>query len=146
MRLNILCFVIGVWLLQQQQDLPPLVWALVLAMPAAAWFLPSDRGRALRVMREVALKAGFLAAGFFWAAAFAAWRIGDALPREWEGRDVELVGVVADLPRSNEASVRFEFDIERVLTAGAAVPRHLVLSWFRERGMDAPPRLRAGER
>jgi len=145
-RLNILCFVIGAWLLQQQPALPPLAWAWALAVPAAAWFLPLDRGRALRLARDAMLKAGFLAAGFFWAAAFAGWRLGDALPPEWEGRDVELVGVVADLPRSNEASTRFEFDVERVLTAGAVVPRHVVLSWFRERGMDARPALRAGER
>jgi competence protein ComEC len=146
MRLDILCFVAGAWLLQQQAALPPLAWGWALALPAAAWFLPSDRGRVFRFAREAALKAGFLAAGFLWAAALAAARLADALPPEWEGRDVELVGVVADLPRANEASTRFGFDVERVLTPGAVVPRHLVLSWFRERGMDAPPAVRAGER
>ncbi len=146
MQLNILCFVIGAWLLQQQPALPPLAWAWALALPAAAWFLPSNRGRALWFTRQAALKAGFLAAGFLWAAAFAAWRLADALSPEWEGRDVELIGVVADLQRTNEASSRFEFDVEQVLTAGAVVPRHVVLSWFRERGMDAPPSVRAGER
>ncbi|HEX6827419.1 MAG TPA: DNA internalization-related competence protein ComEC/Rec2, partial [Burkholderiales bacterium] len=146
MQFNILCFVIGAWLLQQQPALPPLHWAWALAVPAAAWFLPAERGRALRFVRQALLKAGFLAAGFLWAAGFAAWRLGDALPSVWEGRDVELVGVVADLPRSNETGTRFEFDVERVLTADAVVPEHVVLSWFRERGADAPPALRAGER
>jgi competence protein ComEC len=146
MRLNILCFVIGAWLLQQQPALPPLAWAWVLALPAAAWFLPSDSGRALGFLRRGLLAAGFLAAGLFWAASLAAWRLSDALPAEWEGRDVELEGVVADLPRANETSTRFEFDPERVLTPGAVVPRHVALSWFRERDMETAPVVRAGER
>lgn len=146
MRLDILCFVIGAWLLQQQPVLPPFAWTWALTLPAAAWFLPSDRGHALRALRRAMLGAGFLAAGFFWAAWLAAWRLGDALPVEWEGRDVELAGVVAELPRSNVASSRFEFDVERVVTAEATVPGRVVLSWFRERGMDAPPAVRAGER
>jgi competence protein ComEC len=145
-QLKILCFVIGVWLLQQQPALPSLAWAGVLALPATAWLLPSDRGRALRFLREAALNAGLVAAGFLWAAALAAWRLADSLPPEWEGRDVELVGVVSELPRSNETSTRFDFDVEQVLTPAAVVPGHVVLSWFKERGAESPPRLRAGER
>lgn len=146
MRLNILCFVIGAWLLQQQPVLPPLAWAWVLALPAASWFLPLDRRRALGFLRRGLLGAGFLAAGFLWAAWLADGRLADALPLEWEGRDLEIVGVVADLPRSNAASTRLEFDVEQVLSPGARVPRHVALSWFRERGMEAAPAVRAGER
>lgn len=147
MRLNIVCFVLGVWLLQQQPELPPWGWAWGLVpLAAAAWLIPSDRGRWLWFGRQCAGKGAFLLAGFLWAAAFAAWRLADALPVEWEKRDVEIVGVVADLPRSDEASTRFEFDVERVLTPDASVPGHIVLSWFRERGGEAVPRVRAGER
>lgn len=147
MRLNIVCFVLGVWLLQQQPELPSLAWAWVLVpLAGAAWFIPSDRGRGLWFVRESAWKGGFLLAGFLWAAGFAAWRLGDALPMEWERRDVEVVGVVADLPRSNEASTRFEFNIERVLTPDAPVPGRIVLSWFRDPGGEAVPQVRAGER
>ena len=42
---------------------------------------------------------------------FAAWRadirLADALPAEWEGRDVVLRGVVASLPQDFERGVRF---------------------------------------
>ncbi len=147
MRLNIVCFVLGVWLLQRQPELPTLAWAWgLIPLAGAAWFIPSDRGRTLWFLREITWKGGFLLAGFLWAAALAAWRLAEALPPEWEQRDVEIVGVVADLPRSHEASTRFEFDVERVVAPEAPVPGHIVLSWFRERGEEAIPAVRAGER
>lgn len=147
MRLNIVCFVFGVWLLQQQPELPPLAWAWGLVpLAGAAWFIPSDRGRWLWFVREIAWKSGFLLAGFLWAMAFAAWRLAGALPVAWEKRDVEILGVVADLPRSDKASTRFEFDVERVLTPEAPVPGHIMVSWFRERSGEEVPEVRAGER
>ena len=60
----------------------------------------------------------------------AAWlahiRMADALPGDWEGRDITLTGVVATLPQSYERSVRFEFDVEQVRTPEAQVPRRIV--------------------
>jgi hypothetical protein len=41
----------------------------------------------------------------------------------WEGRDVQVVGVVAALPHGFEGGERFEFDVESVETAGARLPR-----------------------
>ncbi|HXF67654.1 MAG TPA: DNA internalization-related competence protein ComEC/Rec2, partial [Burkholderiales bacterium] len=76
--------------------------------------------------------------------------LADALPPEWEGRDIGLVGVVAGLPQDYGRGVRFEFEVERVLTAGARTPRRIVLSWWGSPArQDRPasyPVLRAGER
>ncbi len=150
MRLNIVCFVAGVWLLQQQASVPALgwVWAPAAVGLAAGFFRP---GREVpRVMREVLVKAACFALGFAWAAWCAQARLADYLPVEWEGRDIGIVGVVASLPQANERGVRFEFDVERVLAPGARVPGHIVLTWWgspAHEGRPATfPALSAGER
>ena len=124
MLLNILLFAFGVWLLQQQAQLPPLVWAAVLPMLA----LPAWLARG--TVRRLLVGALCVAAGFAWAALLAQVRLADQLPAEWEGRDIQLVGVIGSLPQPYERSVRFEFDVERVLTQGAQVPGRIVLTWW----------------
>lgn len=63
-------------------------------------------------------------------------RLDDALPEQWAGRDVEVIGRVVDLPRSGERSVRLEWVTEAVLTPGARVPERVLLnSW-----LPRPPR------
>jgi competence protein ComEC len=146
MRLNVISFALGVWLLQQQPQLPPLVWALVLAPLALAW-------RWLRPRRApaAALLAGamFAAAGFFYAAARAEWRLAERLPAQWEGVDLSVSGVVAGLPQPFEGGVRFDFDLEQVERAGARLPGRVALAWYNgaSRGQfrETVP-VRAGER
>ena len=129
----ILAFAIGAILLQQQAELPELLWAGTLLPLAISIFLlfryqitlPVVIGRTLPVIL-------FLAGGFFWAAAFAQWRLADALPHEWEGRDIQLVGVVAELPQASESGVRFAFDVEQVLTRDAVVPERIPSSGIRK--------------
>jgi len=152
MRTGILAFVLGAWLLQQQAVLPTMLWAMALLPLLWAWRLPLGRGFALTLTRELLLKTLFLGAGFFWAAALAHGRLADALPTAWEGKDIQLIGVVAALPQENERGTRFEFDVERVLTPGAVVPRHVQLSWYAFGYRDSetpgarPSRVHAGER
>lgn len=148
-RLLIISFVLGVAWLQQQASLP--------AATAALW-LPVFAGAALfslprlpRLGLAFALATAFLA-GFHYAGWRAQLRLADALPSAWEGRDIRVVGVVADLPQFTERGLRFPFDVEEVLTPGAQVPRRIQLFWFRH-AEDAdegahlnPARLRAGER
>src|SRR5690242_13914391 len=82
-----LAWAAGAALLQLQAALPPLALAwIVLALAAAAL-----RWKMLRVPAA-------LAAGFFWAAACAEWRMSDWLSAELEGRDIAVVGVVSGLP------------------------------------------------
>src|SRR5512134_1953085 len=150
MRLSILCFVAGVWWLQQQPALPDAAWGWAVAALglAAAALRPADA--AWRLARTALVNAGCLALGFSWAAWYAQLRLADALPAEWEGRDIALVGVVATLPQAHERGARFEFDVERVLTPGAQVPERIVLSWWGSPALEGEPagypELGAGER
>ncbi len=147
---HIIAFVAGVWWLQQQPALPPLVWAGLLPVLVVAALLLRGRPAWRRYTRTALTLALCAGAGFFWAAALAQWRLADALPADTEGRDITVIGVVASLPQSYDRRVRFEFDIEQVLTAGAIAPARVVLSWWGEsrRGgaADVSPRVSAGER
>lgn len=145
MRVIIALFAVGVWLLQRQAGLPDMnyAWLVVLAAPCVA-LLYRARSKRLRAAAWMLLGLPAVAAGFFWAAALAHMRIADALPAEWEGRDIELIGVVASLPQPHERSVRFDFDVEEVLTAGARVPERVALSWWGRAG--ELPDVHAGER
>ena len=149
MRLNVLSFVAGVWWLQQQAALPETGWAWAIAAGVAAVAARPEKA-ALRLARGVLVKMACFALGLAWAGWCAQQRLADALPPEWEGRDIAVVGVVAGLPQMYDRGVRFEFDVERVVTPGARVPRHIVLSWWgsparEERPATFPP-LEPGER
>src|SRR5574341_1074848 len=150
MRLGILCFVAGAWWLQQQPALPDTAsaWAMGALGLAAAVIRPASA--AGRLARGALVNAGCLALGFSWAAWCAQQRLADALPAVWEGRDIAIIGMVAALPQAYERGVRFEFDVERVLTPGAQVPARIVLSWWGSPARDdlpaGFPALSAGER
>ena len=151
MRLNILSFALGVCLLQQQPQLPPLVWALLLLPFLLLWWrlgprAADGRGGMVAVLLANAVFAG---AGFFYAAAWAQWRLADRLAPQWEGVDLRVTGVVAGLPQALERGVRFDFDVEQVEPAEARLPRRISLSWYnggtREEFQDVAF-IRAGER
>ena len=116
--------------------------------------LPQSQAHFFSSWQGSVLTAIFLSVGFFWAAAFAQWRSSDVLAYEWEGRDIQLVGVVAELPQVNERSLRFAFDVEQVYTEGAIVPKRISLAWYGDRGKDTEteprqinlPHVNAGER
>lgn len=157
MRFFVLAFVAGIIWLQQQPKLPGWPSALVLLsvlLAVGAWWR-------IGVRRSRILATGFVlfaafTMGFYWAAWRADLRLVNELPVAWEGRDIQVVGVVAALPQFTERGVRFEFDVEQVVTPHARVPPHIQLVWF-TRAADAeaydsegahlnPSRLRAGER
>jgi competence protein ComEC len=149
-RLNILFFAFGAWLLQRQAALPEFRWAFLLGAALVLPVLSHLPGICARIGREILLQALCLGFGFFWAAALAQNRLADKLPAAWEGRDIQVVGAIASMPQSYERSVRFGFDVERVLTAGATVPRHIALSWWGTAADDPKlstlPELHPGER
>ncbi len=126
MRLNILAFAAGLIVLQMQPELPPAgLWALaggLLALPAMRW-KGAWPGRLLGVLACLAL-------GFAWAGWRADIRLADALGADWEGRDVEVIGVIATLPQDFSQGSRFEFAVEKRLTATAVVPERIMLSWY----------------
>lgn len=127
-------------------------------LPSPAWWVTAvallGAGYALqRRTRAVRAGAWLLAAAFGCGFGYAAWRaevrLADALPPEWEGQDIAIVGVVDDLPRGGDRMRRFAFRVEQVATEGARVPRRLSLAWHAGLHENVPeelPVVRAGER
>lgn len=148
MQFAIFVFAAGVWAGQYQAQLPSHAWLIalsggltVISAVAFQWY-KSDVACA-NLFRALILALA-LVAGFVWSSARAVWRLADELPRAVEMRDVELTGVVAELPEPGGQGVRFVFQVEN---ASAAVPERVLLSWYAaERGDGAVPSLRPGER
>ena len=154
MRCLLLAFALGVLALQQQAELPhvsTLGWAAVALGVALAAALTGRRIRqraAGQCLSLAALAVAVTIGGFHYAAWRAHERLADALPTAWEGRDVEVIGVVDALPQPTERGPRFAFAVERVATAGARVPSRISLGWYAAGRDDAaaPPEVHAGER
>ncbi|HEY8119144.1 MAG TPA: DNA internalization-related competence protein ComEC/Rec2 [Methylophilaceae bacterium] len=130
MTLLALLFVGGAWVLQQMPFLPSFYWLLPCIIPAGFAFYGSRHGHVYLVIQHASLIVLAFATGLFWAAISAQIRLSDALPPEWEGQDIQLVGVVASMPEPQERGERFEFDVEQIITKGAVVPRHISLAQY----------------
>jgi competence protein ComEC len=113
----LVAFAAGVLLAQFQQALPPAAW--LLALPASV---------ALAAWKRALLVPCALAAGCLWATGFGHVRLADRLSPALEGRDLEVVGVVASLPAAMDRGVRFEFEVE---SAAVKLPRKVLISWYR---------------
>lgn len=134
-------FTFGVWLMQQQATLPPLSRAWLLAGFVLALTIPA-RMRIIRTLLMVAFACGI---GFFHTAWQAEQRLSVNLPYEWQGRDIEVTGVVAQLPHITERGQRVAFNVEKTLTGHVQVPEHIYLSTYSDL-RNPPPALHAGER
>jgi competence protein ComEC len=131
MPIVVLGFVVGVWLLQQQSSLPSFSWALVPICLLLACCL-----KLYQLPRPLKLTAIFLMVslfGFSYAAGFATLRLNDALPSIWEQKDIEIEGVVADMPEVDARSERFIFHVEQVITPQAQVPKQIKLNYYEKR-------------
>ena len=137
-------FVFGVWLLQQQATLPDIQPAYCLIIVFPALWIPS-RIIWLRIFRAALLLIFALGSGFFYAAWVAQHRLTDELSPDWQGRDISLTGVVAEMPRQHERGLSLILDVEKVNTPDAHVPRHIMLSTYLDKKY-APLELHAGER
>ena len=131
MLLNVALFVLGAAWLQRQPELPSVLWLYPFAAAVLAWaLLPSAGGPWRLLLRRAGTSSLWLAGGFLWAALVAHIKLADYLPPEWEGRDVSVRGVIADLPQTTDRGARFEFDVEQVSTPLARVPRHITIFWY----------------
>ncbi|MDX8378823.1 MAG: DNA internalization-related competence protein ComEC/Rec2, partial [Gallionella sp.] len=143
MVLFTLCFTLGVWLMQQQAALPNFSPAWLLTGLLALLIL----GRILtqRVFHTLLIAIFAGAAGFYGSAWQAEQRLSSSLPYDWQKRDIQIIGVVANLPHLTERGLRFAFDVEKTLTKSVQVPQHLYLStYFNPRSKALT--LHAGER
>lgn len=136
MRLFVIAFACGIWLLQRQATLPSAHWLLATSVGIAASFaiLATRRTESTTVAQKCGQR--FLitliaaGAGLLWATGLAQLRLNENLPTAHEGVDIEVTGVVAGLPQALERGVRFEFDVE---ASNLAVPPHISLAWYRSR-------------
>ncbi len=132
MRSAIFGFVLGVFWLQNQADLPsPLQLGLIVG--GAAWCGVLIRFAAHPYLKSLLLAACGGALGFAWAALLAQQALSTQLPAVWEGRDVTVIGTIDSLPHQLEQGVRFNFAVERVLPqddVAPSIPSRLALSWY----------------
>jgi len=84
MRVNIIVFALGVWLLQQQAQLPSLLHLTPICITVAALF-GLNKWLKTHASRAFSAIACFLI-GFAWAAAFGHARLADRLDRQMGGR------------------------------------------------------------
>ena len=167
MRANILAFAMGVGLLQTWGSLPPFVLVVAMLFGASAWLIWAALRRqpAPLAWRSISVLACAVL-GLAWAALLAEQRLQERLPAEWEGRDLQLVGVVAGLPQDFASGERFAFVVESVEAVEAVdsldspqarVPPRIMLSWHHGQRADeryealtavppAVPSTRPGER
>jgi competence protein ComEC len=146
MRIQLIAFCLGVWFLQLQAVLPSLHW--VWGLPPLAlvlYFWPQSQGLG-EGLRRVGVALLCAALGFAWAAWRAESRLAERLPDAWQGQDIELVGVVTDLPDTRAGGVRFVLDVEQVLTPGAPALGRVQLARYAARGTAQPEPIHAGER
>lgn len=100
MSLAALAFLAGILLVQQLAVLPSLWWACAALPPVVlAWWRPAW------------LVLAFFILGLAWATLRAGLILDDALAPELEGRDLTVVGFVADIPQVTEYGHRFLLDI-----------------------------------
>ncbi len=138
--------VAGAWLLQQQSVLPDFAGAAALVPLGALWMLFARRTAAAgQALAHGSAIVACAVAGFFWAAAVGSWTIADELPEIWEGRDVEISGVIAEMVQPSARGVRFRLDVERVYTLNARIPSRISVMWY-PREQEALPDLQAGQR
>ncbi|TXH74091.1 DNA internalization-related competence protein ComEC/Rec2 [Thiobacillus sp.] len=146
MRITLIAFCFGVWLLQQQAVLPSARWLWLLPLLSAALWLPRFSREVPETLRRLAVVLLGVALGFAWAAWRADLRLADRLPDSWQGVDLVVVGVVNDLPQVDTRGERFVLDVERTLTPHGPVLHRIQLARYWPREGARNPTVKAGER
>ena len=146
MRITLIAFCFGVWLLQQQAALPSARWFWVLPLLSAVLWLPRLSQPIAETLRRLAVTLLAIALGFAWAGWRADLRLGDRLPDHWQGVNITLVGVVSDLPQLDARGERFVLNVERTLTPDAPALHRIQLARYWPRNGPRSPTVRAGER
>lgn len=142
MRGAAIAFAAGVLILQVQAELPAPGFLMWLFVAGAVLAGGSCRWPAMRLPAILLLAC-------VWSGILAWHRLSEALPPSSEGRDIQLVGVVASVPQEFERGWRFDFIVESSILA---VPARVSLAWYRGRhwqeddDVHSAPPLRAGQR
>ncbi len=159
-RAFVLGLILGTLTLQTRALLPltpawePIVAALLLVLSALATMRLHEKiGRRaiLTVVVAILWFGGGVLVGWGYAQHRAEIRLAEELPRVWEGRDIEVIAVVNKLPTITERGIRFQVEVEQVVTATAVVPKNIALTWYSETNrktaeVTLPPTLTPGDR
>lgn len=134
-----LILVFGAWCLQQLPVLPHWAWCLALLPFVFLAIHNSNFGRQWQAFARLILAFGV---GFCWAMVCAHMRLADALPVEWQQKNIQVQGVIVSMPQYTERGTRWLFKVEKVLTKAAAgaplnVPQYIALAHF----VKTPPQL-----
>jgi competence protein ComEC len=146
MRCAILGFTAGVLALQTSASLPAPLVMFACAASALACIVLARRVRGVAAAGLAACAGTLL--GYTWAALLAHQALSHQLAPADEGRDLTVIGIVDSLPYRFEQGLRFNLQVERTESPGAAVPPRIALSWYADRrgGGDMPQILVPGER
>ncbi|HEX5122844.1 MAG TPA: ComEC/Rec2 family competence protein, partial [Rhodanobacteraceae bacterium] len=106
-----LAFLAGVLAVQALPSLPP-IWLIVTMAPVAIAVL---RRRHIRLLAIAAL-------GLAWCAWRAHASLDARLSEQYEGRDLDIVGIVDALPITKPDGIRVTFRVEHASVDGAAIP------------------------
>lgn len=146
MRFALIAFCLGIWLLQQQTELPSVRWLWLLPLLSGVLLLPHSHHRLPEFLRRVGVALLCAALGFAWAGWRADQRLAERLPDHWQGVDIEVTGMVTDLPHANARGERFLLEVEQVLTPGAPALPRIQLARYWPRDVAPQPTIHAGER
>lgn len=130
-----LMFVFGAWNVQQLSVLPSLTTLTTLSVGlfVFAVLIFKFKSKNLTIFYRHIFAFIF---GIIWASSFAALRLNQELPKSLEQVSIEMIGVVASMPESNERVVRFRFDVQTLITPEAAdyqnFPKHISLSFYQK--------------
>ncbi|MBA3697219.1 MAG: ComEC/Rec2 family competence protein, partial [Methylotenera sp.] len=134
MILNALMFVLGAWSVQQMAYLPsPALLTGIFLAALIMWCTllhPRCSFQLHKVLRSSIFGLAALLFSIVWTSGFAIWRMNDELPHQWEQKTIVIVGVVASVPEVAERGVRFHFDVERIISKEALVPKHISLNQY----------------
>ncbi len=119
---GVVAFVVGVVLFMHAPDLPDTAWKLALPVAIA-----------------IALRYSFLRlpvlllCGFLWAQLTVSHSLSTWLPHRLQGVDLQLDGMISDLPADNGTRLRFEFEPSGMRLGDEELqpPHRVMLSWYR---------------
>lgn len=139
-----LLFVFGALVCQHMEKLPNLSYCILSIFFFSLFSI-------VPLFKKYALIFLALMLGLTWANLLATYRLSQELPQEWELKEIKLIGVVSKLPQNLTNGVRFDMDVEQVLTPKAKVPHHISLSQYQNQSQrlfkqKKLPSFHAGER
>ncbi len=124
MRTGTIAFLLGILLTLQFPELPP-VWLQFVLLPVLILCLVCSH-KGLRIT-------GFILLGCLWALFRAGMILSDELSVDLEGKTLIAEGRVVSLPEYRDKGIRFEFEIEKLVTGDGKVfpgPGKVRLNWY----------------